>query len=362
MAFTSFIPVNDANATLDISGDQNTIVLALGAGDAITSQTGDGNNEIILGGNGDSFTGTGFPGSSDDIAVGGTGVTVTVGGYNTVDIYGDQATVHLLDTFTADNQLSFGANVVNAHGTGSIVATGASSSFTFNGDTGSYDVQGGTAAKIILNGNNGSGILAGGEAVDHEAPGGASVHVANNTINGGTGGTGGGTLIGSMYGSNTLTAAAGSASNTFLAGEYAGTIEDDTASSGNDTLFGYLGDFTPSTDFKSPVPDTLLHAGHGNDTLIAGAGNTTVVFGNGFDVLRLFNNAANEVSGGNSVFVTGIAPGKAVVDLSGFGQSTDAILAASTKSANGGTILHLTDGTSVTFNRYALSAADIIRS
>ncbi len=104
-----------------------------------------------------------------------------------------------------------------------------------------------------------------------------------------------------------------------------------------------------------------MTAGQGNDTLIGGAGSTTMIGGPDHDMFDFFSDPNSQVAGGNHATINGFVSGQDKIDLKNFSETTAQLFANATKAYDGGTVLHLSDGTTVTFNHTAITAAGVIR-
>ncbi len=351
---------NTPNTQTDMTGLQSTVMATAGSGHMVVSTGYDMDNLIILSGDSAGFAdSTPFPGSTlDHIMLRGNNESASLGGGgNVIDAYGTAQ-------ITVSNTLDAGANAplnsgnrVNAIGGGDVSVSGGGSGFVFDATngTGTYLVDGNGASSATINGGAGGGTFIGGQFIDARRDPAHTTPLASNMI---TAGDSSSTLYGSQYGKNVLDAK-GSATDVLIAGEYAQTTESAVGSTGNNSLEGYLGQYVPPPNPNLPSTSTVMMAGDGNDTLIGGSGSTIMVSGNGQDVFAFFNNVANQVFGGNTDAINGFVSGQDKVYLGGFGQSADQVFAGATLGQDGGTVLHLSDGTTVSFTHQSITAADI---
>ncbi len=352
---------NTPNTATDITSIHSEIIVSSGSSHTVTSTGYDTDNLIILSGDGAGLADSSpFPGSNGDhIVLLGNNETVSLGGGgNVIDAYGTAQ-------ITVGNTLDAGApaplnsgNRVNAIGGGGVSVSGGGRSFVFDATngTGNYLVDGNGAISATINGGAGGGTFVGGQFIDARLNPIYARPSADNTI---TAGDKPSTLQGSQYGHNVLNAK-GSATDILIAGEYAQTTESAVGSTGNNYLEGYLGQYAPPPDPNLPPTATLMMAGDGNDTLIGGSGSTTMIGGKGQDVFAFLNIAGNQVPGGNTDAINGFVSGHDFVFLGGFGQSADQVFAGATVGQDGGTVLHLSDGTTVSFTHQSITAADIV--
>lgn len=163
-------------------------------------------------------------------------------------------------------------------------------------------------------------------------------------------------LYGSAHGNNTLIAT-GHAGVGMEGGQFATNVLDDSQSTGNDWLEGYQGPAAPN----AASSNTRIIGGAGNDIIVSGGGNDTMIAGKGADNFLIFNDAAQQVAGGNTELVQGFKQGTDHVGLWGFAGTTDAILAGA-QHFGGNTTLHLQDGLQLTVAGVNLTAADVWRA
>ncbi len=170
------------------------------------------------------------------------------------------------------------------------------------------------------------------------------------------------TLYGSNHGTNYM-AASGSAGDALVGGENSYNVMDGRYSTGNDFMESHQGLYTaPVGQFNgsTPSPVNVFLAGSGNDTMVAGSGYNEIHAGSGADLIAIFNNAANQVGGGNNIVVASFKPGVDHIDLIGYAGSTDALLGGA-QHANSGTQFNLSDGAHVNVQGVNLTANDIYR-
>jgi Ca2+-binding RTX toxin-like protein len=371
----SVIVVTEANQYLDLSGVDDTTVLALGPADQIDlfgasyedgegsgntvvltgyessaligASYGPGANDIQVLGYDESVIGQPFPGSNDTIEVGGKDDTVDIGGYNQVILNGTDNLVTIEPTQAGDSEDPFGQNSVVANGTGKETVTGGGADFTFSGGDGHYVINGGSAEHATISGGAGGGFFTGGYFTNPDYS--PDYYNGNNVI---TAGLQASTLVGALHGSSLLIAA-GSARDLLIAGEYGNDTLSGGTSTGNNTYEGYAGPYTASND--PATPSLVIEAGSGNDTLIAGLAAETLTGGAGRDQFRFFNHEGSAV-------ITDFTPGIDKIDLRGFGIISDEVVAAETVSG-GSTYLSLPDGQKITLlNIIDLSPKDFTQS
>jgi Ca2+-binding RTX toxin-like protein len=365
------IVVTAANQSLDLSGINDTTVLAVGTADqinmvgesyeggegsgntvvltgyesgvAIGYSQGTGDNDIQLLGPDETVTGEAFPGSNDTIEVGGKNAAINIGGYNQVVLNSTDNTVTIEPTLVADSEDPFGENTVIANGIGKETVTGGGADFTFTGDDGHYVVSGGSAEHTTISGGSGGGLFTGGYFTNpnYSLPG-YGFYSGDNVI---TAGTQASTLVGALHGSSLLMAA-GSAHDVLMAGEYGNDTLSGGTATGNNLYEGYAGPYVASDD--PATPSLVIEAGSGNDTLVAGLATETLTGGGGRDLFRFFNHAGDAIPpGGNNTVITDFTLGVDKIDLRGFGVISPQVVADDTV-IGGSTILRLPDGEQIT--------------
>jgi len=365
---TSPIIITAPGQSIDLSGTNDTTVLALGAAEQIDlvgeeyeggegsnntvvvtgagssviigASEGTGNNDIQLLGYGETVTGQAFPGSNDRIEVGGKNDTVDIGGYNSVVLTGTDNTVMIEPTLVADSEDPFGQNDVTATGIGKETVIGGGADFTFSGGNGHYVIEGGGAEHATISGGAGGGFFEGGYFTNPNYE--TGYYNGNNTI---TAGLQASTLVGGLHGSSLLIAA-GNARDVLIAGEYGSDTLSGGSSTGNNIYEGYSGPFITTDD--PAIPSLVIVAGSGNDTLVAGVAAETLTGGAGRDQFRFFNlSGENLPSGGGQTTLTDFTPGLDKIDLRGFGIISDQVVADDTVTG-GSTYLALPDGERIT--------------
>ena len=361
----------DPGAVIDFGGVDDTTLLAYGyrdpinlfdandlgppegSGDAIhvlgdesVVTTGDGGgNTIVLSGRNDTVAGQNFPGSEDTVQATGKGAVIAVGGDSTVLLSGTDAHVTALATRPGDSDVPLNTIDVTASGSGKATVTGAGASFSFAGDKGVYVVNGGDAEQATISGGSGGGVFTGGfyQSPYPEGPdGGSYFYLGDNVVIAGAQRS---TLVGSAHGSSTLIAD-GTAHDVLMAGEYG----SDIMSAGNSTVGnlyeGYLGPFTPTDDTN--IPSLVVNAGIGNDTLVAGLAAETLSGGGGHNEFRFVSQPTVDLSqGGNTTLITDFVPGMDKIDLRGFSETAQQVVAGDTVRG-GSTSLFLTGGVQIT--------------
>jgi Ca2+-binding RTX toxin-like protein len=376
--------VTEANQYLDLSGVDNTTVVALGAADAIDlfgayyedgegsgntviltgyessvaigGSYNNGQNDIQLFGYQETVTGQPFPGSTDTIEVDGKDDAVDIGGYNSVILNGTDNRVTIEPILRADDQDPMGQNSVVANGAGKETVIGGGAVFTFQGGAGRYLIEGGSAEQATISGGAGGGTFVGGYFMDstHSI---VPYYSGDNVI---TAGLQASTLIGGLHGSSLLIAQ-GSARDVLVAGEYGRDTLSGGTSTASNIYEGYSGTYQPSDD--PAVSSLVIQAGSGNDTLIAGLAAETMTGGAGRDQFRFLAHAAGAIPpGGDRTVITDFTQGIDKIDLRGFNVTSEQVVAAETISG-GSTHLSLPDGMKITLLDIAdLSAKDFTHS
>ena len=363
---------HDPGAIIDFSGLSDTTLLAYGyqdqidlfdnnndpglqegsgntirvLGDKSVVTTGDGGgNTIVLSGRNDTVAGQGFPGSQDTVQATSKGAVITVGGDSTVLLSGTDAQVSILGTRPGDSDSPLNDVDVVASGSGKATVTGGGAAFSFAGDTGAYVINGGDAEHATISGGAGSGVFTGGyyETPYPEGPGnGSYFYFGDNVVIAGVQRS---TLVGSAHGSSTLIAD-GTAHDVLVAGEYG----SDSMSAGNSTVGnlyeGYSGSYAPTDDTN--IPSLVINAGIGNDTLVAGLAAETLTGGGGHNEFRFISQPVDDLpQGGNTTLITDFVPGMDKLDLRGFSETAQQVVASETVRG-GSTSLYLTGGVQIT--------------
>jgi Ca2+-binding RTX toxin-like protein len=364
-ASPNVVVITKPGQSLDLSGVNDTVVLALGAaeqidmagasyedgegsgdtvvvmgyesGVTIGSSFGSGDNDIQLFGYDETVAGEPFPGSNDTIEVNGKDASIDIGGDNSVILNGTDNVVTIQPTLVADSYDPFGQNSVVANGGGKETVIGGGADFTFTGGDGRYVVTGGSAENATISGGAGGGVFIGGYFYQpNYLP--VPYYPGNNVV---TAGLQASTLIGGLHGSSLLIAN-GSARDVLIAGEYGSDTLSGGSSTANNIYEGYDGSYVPSDD--PATPSLVIQAGSGNDTLIAGLAAETLTGGAGRDQFRFLAHAAGNVPlGGDQTVITDFTPGIDKIDLRGFNVTSEQIVATETIS-NGSTYLSLPDG------------------
>jgi Ca2+-binding RTX toxin-like protein len=367
---TNVIVISQPGQSIDLSGVNDTTVLALGAVDEVNlfgdlSEGGEGSgntvvvtgydsgvvigtsedngsNDIQLFGYDDSVTESPYSeGSSDTIEANGKDGSIDIGGYNSVVLNGTDNLVTIEPVLLADSYDPFGQNSVVANGVGKETVIGGGADFTFTGGDGRYVVTGGSAENATISGGAGGGVFIGGYFYRPDyLP--VPYYPGNNVI---TAGLQASTLIGGLHGSSLLIAN-GSARDVLVAGEYGSDTLSGGTSTANNIFEGYNGTYVPSDD--PATPSLVIEAGSGNDTLIAGLAAETMTGGTGHDQFRFLAQAAGAIPpGGDQTVITDFTPGLDKIDLRGFSVTSEQVVATETIS-NGSTILTLPDGEKIT--------------
>jgi len=371
---TNITYLTDPDQRLDLAGVENQVVVALGAGNTITntgysSQTS--NETIYLEGNNQTYTAYPSRNSIDHVSAYANNDTINITCGN-IDYWGDGGTVISSGFRIADSQYSMGQTDIVAHGTGSLyaVATGTlndggsgppikfGGTMNFLGGEGYYVIDGRDAHVTNIDLGQGGGVAAGGA---ERAP-----YTLGNDWSGTStlkAGTGDQTsiLYGAQHGDNTLITT-GHAWVGMEGGQYANNVLDASQSTADNWLEGYQGPATTDpTTTHGHLGNTRIMAGHGNDIIVPGTGNNTMIAGSGQDNFLIFNDAANQVTGGNTEFVQGFKQGTDHVGLWGFSGSTEDILARA-QHLGGSTTLTLENGLHLTTAGVTLTAADVWRA
>ncbi len=358
------------NQNYDYVGIPDGIVVALASGDTMVNtvyspQTTD--ETAYMEGPNQTFTAISARNAVDHVGVYGTGDTINITSGN-VDYWGDGGTVISSGFRTADSQYSMGGTDIVAHGTGSLYAvahgsldmTGAPAGtppvnfggrMSFLGDAGYYVIDGRDASNTSIDFGKGGGVAAGGNEQAPYTPGNA--WIGNSTLKAGTGDMGS-RFYGAAHGNNTLIDT-GHAGTGMEGGQFANNVLDASQSTGADWLEGYQGNASLGAG------NTRILGGAGSDIIVSGAGSDTMIAGTGQDNFLIFNDAAQQVAGGNRELVVGFKQGTDHVGLWGFTGSTDAILATA-QHFGGDTILRLQDGLQLTVAGVNLTAADVWRA
>ncbi len=342
-----------------IAGSKGYIVNMPADGQTVSSTGGSVDNLVLIGGDNSKFIDEQGASSADHIVLSGNKDLVYASGSNVVDVYGTGARIDFFappgvagHAVTTENILASGINIVNVFGTADAYITGSTGALSVDGkgtgfietapsDTGSTLQRGGTNSVHF----RGSDVaVAGGK------------HAADNQMQTGAGPS---ILDGSDYGINHLTTQTG-ADTQMYAGRYADTNMDASKSTGNNFMMGFIGGWTPSLDADSPVPHTEMHAGSGNDTLVAGAGTTIMYAGQArSDTFSVFYDKNNQVPGHNIVQIVDFKVGLDRLIIHNDPDSD--LFAGSFTTYHGGTQLHLGDGTIIDFTFTKISATDVFR-
>jgi hypothetical protein len=313
-------------------------------------------DSILLSGLNDRLSGNPFPGSTDSITVTGANAAITVGGAaggaNTILLQGTGANVDILPNIEGDRSFPFGNAVITATGSGTATITGGGATFSFTGGTGQYSVSGGVAEHATISGGNGGGTFTGGDmkegyvAID-------TTYIGNNIVQAGTQAS---TVVGAAHGQSLLEAA-GSATDSLIAGEYGQDTMSAGAATGNELYLAYSGPYAPTDD--KATPSLVVNAGAGNDTLVSGLAADTLSGGAGNNVFEFFDQSfAGGPAGAGNTLITDFTQGHDKLDLAGFAAGPAQILSTATV-AGGATTLHLSNGQNIMLAHIsALSAND----
>lgn len=337
--------VHVSNVVGTVTGTGTTTASAVGtyagvsatATSTVTGGSGGGTSTMTGGSGGGTTTTTGGTGGVTTTmgASGATTLTSTASASNTITASATGTT--LVNSLGTDSVLAgAGTDVVYASGPSATVGGGAGT-LIFIAGTGSYTAGGGTGNDILY-GNSGPAMLTGGGT-------GNSVLVAgtgNTTL---LGGAGPGAI---MYG--------GTATNSFTG-----------STAGSDTLVGGSG----SNTFTMTNNDVAFGGANGGDTYNTGTGSALVVEGPGAERVNLGGGAATVFGGtgtdtyaftkglGGTASVIGLKAGDSL-DLTGGFTAADASTALSTATTGSfGTILHLSDGTTINVFGASVAASQI---
>ncbi len=349
----AYLQVSAPKSTLPMPGSGDTGI-AYGDGDTIT---GGSNDTIYLVGDNQTFvSGSGYNAGHDQVAAYGNGDTIKISAGN-VTTYGQGETVNAFGFHIADHAGGLGTVNVYAQGNSSAFVTGDGADVNFTNGSGFSVYLGGTADVSNVNLGQGGGVAVGGEEEVDYRPN--TQFYGQNTL---VAGLKASTLYGSNHGSNNLIAS-GNAGDGLVGGEYSYNLMDGRNSTGNDFMEGHQGLYTyPVGQFNggAPSPQNIFLAGSGNDTLVAGSGYNEMHAGSGADLIAIFNDASNQVAGGNNIVIDSFKPGIDHIDLIGYGGSTADLLARATH-VNGGTQLLLDDRAHLNVQGVNLTANDIFR-
>lgn len=131
------VTLSAPDQALDITSVSNEIVHALGARDSVTSGPsanglvfGDHDNTIVLDGPDQSLSAHNRTGDNDHVVMSGNRDSVSVSGFDTIDVYGSNASITSLPTGPSDNIYPFfGTTDVVMHGNGSATVQGSNLHF-----------------------------------------------------------------------------------------------------------------------------------------------------------------------------------------------------------------------------------------
>ncbi len=355
----AYYQVSAAKAPLTMPGSGDTGI-AYGDGDTIT---GGSHDTIYLAGDNETFlSGSGYNAGGDQVAAYGDGDTIKISAGN-VTTYGQGETVNAFAYRIGDHLGPLGTVHVVAAGNSSAFVTGDGSVMSFQNGSGFSVYLGGTATHSDVNLGQGGGVAVGGEDGEGYAPNGTAPQgvywQGANTL---VAGLKASTLYGSNHGSNNLVAS-GNGGDGLVGGANSTNVMDGRNSTGNDFMEGHQGAYAAERGYLSspaPSPSNVMFAGSGNDTLVAGSGYNEIHAGSGADLIAVFNNAANQVAGGNNIMLDSFKPGVDHIDLIGYGGATADLLAGA-QHANGGTQMQLADGAHLNVAGVNLTANDIFR-
>lgn len=308
---------------------------------AVIYGSGDANQRILAGG-----------GNLTYHAMAGSGMIVTGGGNNSIDIANADSGSWLIamgngndtiramgagnDTISVGTgkhaiQLGAGRSIVTTEGSDTILASNGQETIDASGSDGAQVIYG-NASKLFFVAGDGPATVFGGS-------GSATVF----------GGGGRELLFGGSSGHNFLQAGGGQAT-LFGGGDgdqlYAGGDEAQAlhAGSGNETLFG--GFASGNDSFYGGSGRDQIFGGVGENTFVAGSGAATVTAGPGSGNLFEFISGL----GGGKELVLGLTdPSQIRIDLLGFGENEVSGALATQVRSSGGVTISLSDRTKVTF-------------
>ena len=304
----------------DGTGTGNYVIALSDGNDSVYGNAG---NDLVFGGTGTNeiFTGTGndsvFSQGKDTIVLGSGSNTVVLSGSSST-VYGGSGTALLVDV---------GSNNVFVGASGStILFDGSSGSYYLSGNS---TVIGGTSDTITASGN--TTVFGGLNTSVFENGTGTLAFIAQSDTTATIGGGGAYAAVFGASGSD-ITYLTASGVNNLMAGVGNETL-DGSFSTGNIAIFGNSGD------------DSLI-GGSGADTLVAGSGNSTLTGGVGSSNMFMFSDGA---AGGNvTISDFGSAAGN-LVGLFGYGANEVSKALASATNVAGGSVIKLSDDTTVTF-------------
>ena len=342
-----------ATATSTVTGGSGggTTTVTGGSGGGTTTTTGGsggGTTTTTGGSGGGTTTTTGGSGGGTTTTTGGMGgVTSSMGASGGVTLTSTaSASTTITATATGSNQInSLGTDTVQAGGGLDVVfasgpsatVTGGTGTLIFVAGTGSYTAGGGTGNDVLY-GNSGTAMLTGGGT-------GSSILVAGTGNTSLLGGAGTGAVMFGGSGSNSFTGSAG----------------------GMDTLVGGTG----ANSFAMTNGDVAFGGANGGDTFGTGTASALIVEGPGAERVNLGGGAATMFGGtgtdtyaftkglGGTASIIGLKAGDSL-DLTGGFTSADASAALSTATKGSfGTILHLSDGTTINVFGASVTASQI---
>jgi len=333
-----------------------------------TVLAGDGGTTVFGGAGGGTFIGGGGSNVFEGLSTGGGNYTIATADGND-SIYGNSGN-DVIYAGTGSNQIFAGTgnDTIFSQGSDSVVAGsgsdavnlagssatvfGASGPLTvFDGGRGNM-VVGGTGATLLFDGTQGAyfvganSTVVGGSADTVNAAGDATVFGGNNSFITQTSGSL--TFIANATLDDTINA--GSAATVFGASNADLTFSSSSglsyliAATGNETLNGAAA--SGALVMFGNGSSTDLLGGAGNDTLVSGTGNNTLSGGAGSNSFVF----ANGEAGGQDVITDFGSSAGNMVGLFGYGaDAVQAALAGATDTAQGGSVISLSDNTTITF-------------
>lgn len=288
---------------------------------------------------------------------GGTYNIATGAGNDTVGVFTGNSTVNA-GTGSNKIQLGTGNSFVFSVGSDSVVGNitpvgspGAGGTDTVDVLSGNVTINPGSSNFFVFGNDLNPVTLLAGSGSDTVALG-----IGGGTVTAGTGGNS--LLVGGLNTTGTAVLT-GSASGDRLYAIGYGTVVA-TAGAGNETISGAGGapyggspSFADNRFTAGSGNDTLL-AGRGLDTLTAGTGKASLVAGTAADTFAFQNHSA-----GGADTISGFKVASDTISLTGYGLTPANALSTAVQQ-NGGTVITLADGTSLTVSGVTnLTAANI---
>ncbi len=329
------------------------------------SITGGGVGETVVAGSGGlTYTGITPSGSAVDYIAAGDGAnfiaTATTGtgnyqvntgaGNDTISVFGNG----VVNAGTGNNSVSVsgGSSLIYSEGHDSITTSGVGTD-TINVGTGTPTINPGSANLVVTSSSTaGALFIAAGTGSDtiSVGPGGGAVYAGSG---------GNSILVAGTVGANgaaTTLHGGGGGDQLYASGS---TAVYAAAGPGNETLSGAGGTPAGGVSVAGSTASNTFLAGTGNDTLIAGAGKDTLVGASGHAVMTSGTGAdvfsfTSGTAGGMDT-ITGFKAADTLA-LTGYGSGP-----VPTTTMGGSTVVHLSDGTSITIQGVsALNPSQIV--